>query len=290
MPNPQIFIACRDNSEAQRIRKVIGQPSIPAFHKSAPLLERLESAKNCMLITTPLMMDETAHGILTKSAILQNGYIILYACHGDRAINLLRLYGCGCSAILGPDELDMLPALLDTEKVHPDELVIPPFFIDDDESKLKEPPLQSAHPLHITFLGSQAIMSCANAMLNITASETMSMACVAPKQPWALSHLMKTMNDFTLWKAQMESTITQGYVSFCNDLNSLISLEPTEQHFVICHGRLDDNELSYIQHLPPNIRIFRASNQGYSEENSDELQPVMRPEKLWDIFITALYG
>ena len=290
MPNPKIIIACRDNFEAKRIRDVIGQPSLPAYHKSLPLLNHLASAKDSILVMTPLMLDETAYGILTKSAILQNRYIILYACHGDRAIHLLRLYGCGCNVILGPEELDMLPSLLTPGDDFIHDFAIPPFFIDDDESSLKEPPINAAYPLHITFLGAQAMMSCANAMLNITASESMSMACVAPKQPWAIEHLKETMNQFTLWKAQTEHTITQGAVSFCNDLNALISLEPTGQHFVVCHGHLSTDERSYLNRLPSSVRVFKASDRGYAEENPDGLASVMRPEKLWDIFISALYG
>ena len=290
MSNPQIILACRNHSEAQQLRTAIGEPSLQAYHRVMPLLDRLASANECILIATPLMMDETAFGMLTKSAILQNCYTILYACHGDRAIHLLRLYGCGCSDILGPDELDRLPGLIESAKKRLSELVFPPFFIDDDESKLKEPPLKSARPLHITFLGSQAMMSCANAMLNISASETMSMSCVAPDHPWALRHLIETMNEFTLWKAQLESTIRQGCVSFCQDFKSLISLEPTAQHFVVCHGQLSAEELDYLDRDPNHSRVFKASNCGYAEDNDGNLSPVMRPEKLWDIFISALYG
>ncbi len=143
MPHHQIIIACRNSAESELLRSAIGQPSTPVYHKAARLFDHISTSPGAFLILTPLIMDETASGILTKSAIIHPTYNILYACHAIDALNLLRLYGCGCDAILGPDELNLLPDLLNPSENQLNDLVTPPFFIDDDESRLKDPPKSS---------------------------------------------------------------------------------------------------------------------------------------------------
>ncbi|MBR4986856.1 MAG: hypothetical protein IKY83_14075 [Proteobacteria bacterium] len=290
MPHHQIIIACRDNAEAEVLRSAAGQPSASAYHKSTTLLDHLAAAGGSFLVMTPLIMDETANGILTKVAIIQPSYSILYARHADRALNVLRLFGCGCSVILGPDELSELPAYLEPDEAYLDALVMPPFFIDDDESSLKEPPSRQACPLHVTFLGAQAMMSCANALLNIHASSAMSMACVVPRNAWAREHLIQSLGEYTLWNAQTKPLIATSCVTFCNDFNALASLEPTGQHFVICHGLMSDAENAYLDRLPACVRVFEAAREGYSEKSQTGFEAMISPERLWDILISALYA
>lgn len=290
MAHHQIIIACRDNAEAETLRSAAGQPSASAYHKTSSLLDHLAVAGGSFLVMTPLIMDETANGILTKVAIIQPSYSILYACHADRALNVLRLFGCGCSVILGPDELPELPAYLEPDERYLDALVMPPFFIDDDESSLKEPPSSQARPLHVTFLGAQAMMSCANAILNIHASGAISMACVAPRNAWAREHLMQSLEEYTLWKAQMKPSISASRVTLCSDFNALASLEPTSQHVVICHGLMSEAERDYIERLPGDARVFVAAREGYSERTRAEIGAMIDPERLWDILISSLYA
>ncbi|MBQ9817300.1 MAG: hypothetical protein IJM59_07545 [Proteobacteria bacterium] len=290
MPHHQIIIACRNSAESELLRSVIGQPSTPVYHKAARLFDHISTSPGAFLILTPLIMDETASGILTKSAIIHPTYNILYACHAVDALNLLRLYGCGCAAILGPDELNLLSDLLTPAENQLNELVMPPFFIDDDESSLKDPPKSSAQPLHITFLGAQALMSCANALLNITASDSMSMACIAPANPWATDHLISSIHEYTLWSTQTRPIIARSTLTLCHDINALASLEPTSQHFIVCHGMLNDQERAYLDHLPKKPRIFTASDEGYIDYTQSDLETIIAPERLWNIFISALYG
>ncbi len=290
MPQHQILIACRDSAEGEMIRAAIDQPSTPVFHKSAALFDAFTSAQNSFIVMTSLIMDETANGLLTKAAIIHPTHNIIYARHADRALNVLRLFGCGCAAIIGPDELSLLPNLLNPSESYLDELVMPPFFIDDDESSLKDPPANSAQPLHITILGAQALMSCANALLNISASHAMSIACVAPSNAWALDHFISSLKEYTLWSALTRPIIEHGAVTLCKDFNALASLEPTSQHIVICHGILSEAENEYISRLPKEIRIFTASSEGYLERTDNAPDTPIRSERLWDILISTLYG
>lgn len=283
------IIACRDTQEAQAISKALGEPSTPVFHRANALLSHLDANPGAFIVTTPLLLDETAAGLLTKMAIIEPVYSVLYACHGRKALNMLRLFGCGCHAILGPDELGLLAPLMHPEQAIIDDLVIPPFFIDDDESSLKAPALDNAAPLHITFLGAQAMMSCANAMLNIEACPMISMAAVMPATPWICQRLAESINACTRWTSQTKTAITGGTLTLCANFNALTILEPTGTHFIICHGHLSENEAHFVERQGARARIFTATNEGYVERQKSTLNTFIPPEKLWDIMISALY-
>ena len=136
----QILIACRDSLEGEKIREAIGQPSAPIYHRASSLLDNLVSSPESTVVLTPLMSDETALGVLTKGAIDSKPYSILYACQCIDALNILRVFGCGCAHVLGPDELGLLKGLVSSAEENAADRVFVPFFIDDDESALKEPP------------------------------------------------------------------------------------------------------------------------------------------------------
>ena len=291
MGHHQVVVACRDYAESEKILSVIGQPSTPVYHRAGPLLDHLSNAPDSFLVLTPLIMDETANGILTKCAIDAPTYSVLYALHTPNALNILRLFGCGCAHILGPDELDLLPSLLSVSEDVLNERVMPPFFIDDDESSLKEPSVENANPLHISFLGNQALMSCCNALLNISASESMSMACLAPVNAWALEHFKQSLNEFTLWHLESKPKITTGSVTLCKDFKSLASLEPACQHYIVCHGLLSEEENAFLEHQPNGTQIFTASDEGYiAQKVGSNLETAVAPEKLWAEFISSLYA
>ena len=235
MGHHAIVIACRDSSDGNRIRTALGEASIPVICKSAPILAQAEAVPNAYIVATPLTLDENCIDLLTKLAVLQPMYSVIYADQCNDALNILRMYGCGAAAVLGRDELDLLPALMDPARDVVDNLVMPPFFIDDDVSNLKEPPMNSAQTLHVTFLGAQAMMSFSNAVLNIEASSLISFACKAPQNAWAQDQLQKTLAMSTGWGYQSRPTITPGSVTLCKNNASLSALEPTGQHFVVCH-------------------------------------------------------
>lgn len=285
-----IVIACRDTAEGALIRELIGEPSALIFHKAGPLLEHLSSAPDSFLIMTPLLLDETASGILTKRAIIHPGYNILYTCQCHRALNLLRLYGCGCCHILGPDESGMLKALLEPTEAYLNEIVMPPFFIDDDESALKTPSASACSPVHVSFLGAQGMISCANALLNIRASRSISMACVGPSSEWTREHLRSSMREYTLWQVETKPVMVGGSVTLCKEFNGMAAMEPTSQHIILCHGVLTAEEEQYIARQPESVRVFVASGEGYLERSSKSIRSVIAPERLWDVMISALYG
>lgn len=290
MGHHAIVIACRDSSDGNRIRTALGEASIPVICKSAPILAQAEAVPNAYIVATPLTLDENCIDLLTKLAVLQPMYSVIYADQCNDALNILRMYGCGAAAVLGRDELDLLPALMDPARDVVDNLVMPPFFIDDDVSNLKEPPMNSAQTLHVTFLGAQAMMSFSNAVLNIEASSLISFACKAPQNAWAQEQLQKTLAMSTGWSYQSRPTITPGSVTLCKNNASLSALEPTGQHFVVCHGFMCDEERAFLERLPRTARIFIASNQGYIEQTSENATSIIDPERLWDIFISALYN
>lgn len=237
---------------------------------------------------TTLTADESAIGLVTKVAIVHPTYNILYACHCDRALNLLRLFGCGCFAILGPDEIDQIPHFIHPDESDIDELVIPPFFIDDDESALKAPNHTSRF-VHITFLGVQSLMSCANALLNIKASPHISVSCIGPRNAWAREHLESSVRENTLWNVTQHPNLIRGGVTFCSDLNTLASLEPTDKQIIVCHGLLSEEELQYIDSIPKSPRVFQATQEGYVEKTAHSLDTLLRPQKLWDTILSTLY-
>ena len=290
MNHHQILLACRDNAEAEIIRTALQNNSPHVFHKAGQLFEQYLVCPESFIVMTSLIIDETAVGLLSKAAIIHPGYFVVYARHADKALNVLRLFGCGCAAILGPDELPSITDFLSPPSSYLDELVIPPFFIDDEESALKEPPVRMANPLHVTFLGAQAIVSCTNAILNINASKSMSMACVGPVNAWAREHLVSSIREYTRWQPQSRPIITNGTISFCNDFHTLASLEVQNQHIVIIHGHVDDDEAHYISSLPPETRMFVATNEGYSECVHGSLGASILPNQLWDVLISSLYG
>lgn len=289
MGHHSIVIACRDASDGDRIRKTLGEASLPVYCKSAPVLAQIETAPDAYVVATPLLLDENIVGLLTKMAILQPMYTAVYADQCDGALNILRFYGCGAFGVLGSGELDMLPALMSPDRAVVDNLVMPPFFIDDDVSNLKEPPLNSAQTLHVTFLGAQALMSFSNAALNIEASPLMSFACRAPQNAWACERLAKALSVGTGWGCQTRPAIAGGSVALCKNIAELSSLEPSGQHFVVCHGYISDEERAFLDRLPPGARLFVASNEGYLEQCPDSGASTFDPERLWDIFISALY-
>lgn len=290
MTNHQLLIACRDNAEAEIIRSALQKYSPLVFHRSGQLFEQYLACPDSFIVMTSLIIDETALGLLTKAAIIKPGYFVVYARHANKALNVLRLFGSGCAAILGPDELQIIHDFLPPSDSYLNDIVMPPFFIDDDESALKDPPTHVATPLHVTFIGTQAIMSCANALLNINASKSMSVACVGPRNAWAREHLAASIREYTMWLPQNRSAITPGSISFFNDFNALSSINVTTQHIIIVHGHVSRDEAHYISALSQNTRIFIASNEGYCEQIHGSLGAVIRPERLWDILISSLYG
>lgn len=282
------IIACRDTKEAQIFREILSEPAIPSFTRSAPFMEQFISAPHSQVLMTPLLLDENALGLLTKLAIIQPAYSILAACQAGRSLNILQLLACGCAAIVGPNELDALPELLSPDPAVIKDIVMPHFFI-DDASCLKPPVRNLSCPLHISFVGSQALMSCANALLNIYPCNMMSMACIAPSSPWTLDRLVQGMPEYTLWRPQTNNRIAGRHVTLCPDFNTLSSLEPLSQHFVVCHGHLSSSEMAWVNRISPNARIFKAERDGYIELSASFVS-VIRPEKLWDFFVSALYG
>ena len=289
MSHHPIVIACRDAAEAELLRAQIGESSIPVFYKSAPFLNYVDATPNVFVVSTSLILDENATGLLTKLAILSSKYNILVALHGAHSPNILRSFGCGCFAILGPEDLASLPMYMQPDEAMLNALVIPPFFIDDDESNLKEPPLDAARPLHVTVLGAQSMMSLSNALLNIEASPLMSFACVAPQGAWLHSHLEDSVTRYTRWNAQSRVAIKGGSVTFCQDMGSLLSLEPSCTHIIICHGLLNEMERYYVSHQPEQTRVFTACDEGYLERQASGIDAMISPESLWDLLITALY-
>lgn len=289
MNHHSIVVACRDSSEGERIRSALGEPSIPLFRKSGAVLVHAETTPDAFIVMTPLLTDENAFGLLTKLAILQPMYAIVYACQCDKALNILRLFGCGASAVIGEDELDLLKVLVQPQEEVLNHLVMAPFFIDDDVSNLKKPPLQSAQMLHVTFLGAQALMSFSNAVLNIEVSELMSFSCLSPRSVWANQKIQEQLGVCTNWTYMPRPAIGGGSVTLCQNMNQLASLEPTGQHFVVCHGYVSESERAYIDRLPPGVRLFVASNEGYREQSGSGVASIISPERLWDVFISALY-
>lgn len=286
----QIVVVCRDKEEGDKIKNAIGQPSIPLYHRASPVLDHLANSPDCFLVLTPLIIDETAIGLLTKCAIDSPVYSILYAAHTEHALNILRLFGCGCAHILGPDELDLLPSRLNVEEDELLERVFPPFFIESDESELQVPSTENAKPLHVSFLGKQAMMSCSNALLHISASNAISMSCVAPSNPWAVEQLKRNLAEYTLWIMQTKPKISNGCVTMCQDFNALASLEPASQHFIVCHGQLSEEETQYLEHQPDGTQIFTASDEGYIvQKKGSSIETAVSPEKLWNTFISSLY-
>lgn len=289
MSQHSMIIACRDAAEAARLREALGEPSTPVYHKSLPFLSRIDSTPGCFVIVSSLILDETATGLLTKASILEPRYSVLFASDAGEALNLVRVYGCGCAEVVGPDELAHLKACLEPSEAYLNEMVMPPFFIDDEESSLKDPPLNVARPLHVTCIGAQALMSCSNALLNIDASSAMSFSCVGPRLPWALEHYETSLRSATLWNVQRHPKITGGTLTLCQDFSAVASLEPTGQHVVLCHGHVSEQEAAYLERLPAGTRVFMASDEGYVENASQSLESVIDPERLWDMLISALY-
>ncbi|MCL2326636.1 MAG: hypothetical protein FWC40_09110 [Proteobacteria bacterium] len=284
-----VVLACRDSAEAKILKAALGHVSLHIYHHGDAALERLSTMPNAIFVTGSLLADETAASLIAKSAVIGHVYSIVIARQAAETINLLRLYGSGCKAVLGPDELDLLRDFIGPEQNTLNELVMPPFFIDDDISPLKEPAKCIAKPIHITCLGQQALMSCCNAILNIAASEMISMACVAPGTPWAKSKIAYDLAEYTLWHHEFQATIASKTITFCQDFNALAALEPTSQHFVLCHGALSEQENAYIQRLPTHAAIFVACSDGYVSKHH-HFDTALAPERLWSTIISALYA
>ena len=282
MSHHQIVIASRDGAESAAIRNAIGQSSILSYHKVAALLDYLVGAPDSFLVMTSLILDETAIGLLNRCAIIAPMYSVMYARH--------CLYGAGCAHILGPDELDQLTALLSPSEDFLASFTIPPFFVDDDDTGLCEPPSASAQPVHISFLGAQAMMSCANALQHIPASSAMSMSVVKPQNKWAQEHLAQSISSYTCWAVYEKPAISGGCITLCNNFNALASLEPTAKHFVICHGELSEAENEYVERLPEDTRVVTATDDGYIMRlNANQLESGILPRKLWRILVSALF-
>ena len=262
-----------------------------SYHRIGALSEYFVGAPDSFLILTSLILDETAIGVLNRCAVIAPIYSIVYARHCDNALNLLSLYGAGCAHILGPDELHLLPPLLNPSDDMLASFTVPPFFVDDDESSIKEPPSGAAQPVHVSFLGSQALMSCSNAILHIPASAAMSMSVVRPQNNWALAHLKQSINAFSRWFVCEKPAICGGGVTICNNFNALASLEPTAKHFVICHGELSEAEMQYVERLPQSVRVLTASDDGYIfSQNDEQIETGILPRRLWRMLISSLYG
>lgn len=288
-----VIIASRTSAEAAQIRAALHQTAIPAFQTANDVLSHLNDADSAILISTSLLEDETALGITTKASIIAPTYTIIWARYAAKAQNLLRLYGSGCFHVLGPDELDLLSTLIPEPETADDffnELVLPPFFIDDDVSSLKDPSKAIARRLHVTFLGHQAMMSCMNAVQNISASDALSLACVAPLTPWSRDQLVRNFAEYTLWTPIFEPKIAPASVTLCSDFNMLSALEPTTMHIVVCHGMITAEEEAYLTHLHPATRVFIAISEGYTSRHGDSFDKTISPETFWDILISTLYA
>lgn len=289
-----VIIASRTPAEAVKIRTALHQTAIPAFHTANDVLSHLNDAEDAILISTSLLEDETALGITTKASIIAPTYTILWACHAPRTQNLLRLYGSGCFHVLGPDELDLLESCMLGDDEYADtffnELVLTPFFINDGVSTLADPSKSLAQRLHVTFIGHQAMMSCMNAILNISASESLSLSCVAPLSAWAREQITRNFEEHTLWTPIFEPKIAPASVTLCSDFNMLSALEPTTKHIVVCHGMITDREEAYLSHLLPTTRVFIAIAEGYTSRVGDSFDKTISPESFWDVIISTLYA
>ena len=290
MTHHQLVIASRDGAETAIIRSAIGQSSIPAYHKVGALLEYLVGAPDSFLVMTTLLLDETATGLLARCAVIAPFYSVLYARHCDRAINLLQIYGAGCARVLGPEETDQLPAAIAPSEDMLASFVIPPFFVDDDEPAIREPSSANARPMHITFIGAQALMSFCNAVQHVPATGAMSMSVVRPTGTWAFDHLMQSIASYSCWSVNEKPMISGGSVTVCNDFESLASLEPTSLHFVICHGELSEAETQYLERLPKEARVYTANDDGYVPRSDAGLDNSISPHKLWKLLVSSLYG
>lgn len=286
MQNP-VIIACRCVNESNRIKETCQLTSVPTYFESKELFDRLSDGTSSVIIATSLIADETSIGIVTKSSIISQNCTIIWANHATRSQNLLRLFGSGCYSVLGPDELDLLPEILSQTEEIVNDIVIPPFFIDDGVSNLKAPDKHYANRLHVTFIGAQAMMSCSNAILNIRACDTISMACLSTLSPWVQAQLSKNFPLFTLWRASFLPIVKPMTITYCQNLKELISLEPACKHIVVCHGYLSKDEENYLAHLSPNTLIFQACEDGYVDNRGTE-QPY-NPERFWDFLISSTY-
>ena len=118
----------------------------------------------------------------------------------------------------------------------------------------------------------------------------MSFSCVGPQNTWAHEHFVHSIKCWSRWDIQLRPTILGGSVTLCQDMSQLATLEPTGNHFVVCHGLLSTQEKAYIERLPAETRIFTATGEGYLSHAESDIDTLYAPEKLWDIFISALYG
>jgi len=284
-----IIIACRNEAEATQIREAAKVSGVPVYFEASNALTKLADVNDAILITTSLLQDDTAIDFITKASIIAPTYTILWAKHAASAQNLLKLYGSGCSAVIGPEESALLETIVQIEDEVFEEIVIPPFFINDGESPLKNPSHGHAARLHVTVLGSQAMMTCANALLNIAASDSLSLACVSHLSPWAQQQLIKNISDYTHWHAVTEPLIAPASVTLCQNLNMLQALEPSSNHVIICHGHLTDEEYAYVEALIPQARVFTATAEGFAGQISDDFEATLSPERFWDHLISSLY-
>ena len=285
-----LIIACRNESEAARIKEAAHISGVPSYFDAINALTKLADLERALLITTSLLQDDTAIDFITKTTITSPTFIVLWAQHAPDSQNLLRIFGSGCSVALGPDELDQLKNFIDPDDAVLDDMIIPPFFIDDYESSLKDPSANRANRLHVTFLGSQALMSCSNAILNITASPALSFSCAPALSPWARSQFAKNISDYTLWHIITEPQVAPGTVTLCNDFSSLCALEPAATHLVVCHGHLTDAECAFVESLMASARVFTATPEGYVGKVDGELETTLDPEQFWDHIISSLYN
>ncbi len=282
-----LIIACRNEAEANQIREAAKVSGVPVYFEASNALTKLADVNDAILITTSLLQDDTAIDFITKTSIIAPTYTILWAKHAAAAQNLLKLYGSGCSAAIGPDESHLLETIVQIEDEVFEEIVIPPFFINDNDSPLKDP---SGHTrLHVTVLGSQAMMTCANALLNLAASDALSLACVSNLSPWAMQQIIKNITDYTHWHAVTEPRIAPASVTLCQNLNMLQALEPSSNHVIICHGHLTDEEYAFVEALIPQARVFTATSEGYAGQISDDFEATLSPDRFWDHLISSLY-
>lgn len=282
-----IIIACRTNAEATQIQDAGQFQTASIYTEADAVLSRISDVSRSILVMTSLVLDESAIGLATKVTITAPTYTVVWAKHAAKALNVLRLMGCGAAQVLGPDDLDQLPNAIDVSEKIIEDLVFPAFFVDDGISNLKAPDKSIAKRLHVTFLGTQAMMSCCNALLNIKAADAISMATATPITSWCKERIIQNLAEYTLWKPVTDTSIVGGGITLCDHLDELMSLNPDVQHYVICHGTLSPDEENYISTLPSDALVFKACSDGYTDRRSTA--PSIPPEKFWDVLISALY-
>lgn len=287
----QIVIAARNSAEIEEISKALAFSSMTSFTHARGLLERLDTQPVPLVLATSLLMDETAYGLLSRAAVLGLPYTVIYALHAAESLNILRIFGSGAIAVLGPDELSLAKSYLAPCEDCLNDMVFPPFLNDVELFMLKPPPAGSAKPLHITCLGAQALMTCSNALTHLAIPQSMSMACVGPQNAWARRRFIECLQETTLWRYEAETTITDARITLCHDFDALSQLHPEHQHVVLCHGMISEEEDAYIHAMPAETQVYTACIEGYLlKRGGEKLDTPLTANKLWEGLLSSLYA